>query len=68
MFYFKVVENNELVRIGTNSLCVPPETIEITETEYNTILAEIEAQREQEEPTTDPTIDSIISEVASNGY
>ena len=68
MFIFKVVENNELVRIGTNSLCVPPGTIEITETEYNTILAEFEAKWEAEKPDTDPVIDSIISEVANNGY
>ena len=68
MFYFKIIENNEVVQIGTHSLIVPDDTIEITEEEYNTLLAEFEAKWEAEKPDTDPVIDSIISEVASNGY
>ena len=42
--------------------------VEITEEEYDTLLAELEAKWEAEKPDTDPVIDSIISEVASNGY
>ena len=68
MFYYKIIENDEVVQIGTHSLIVPSNAVEITEEEYNTLLAEFEAKWEQEEPTTDPTIDSIIEEVASNGY
>ena len=68
MFYFKIIENNEVVQIGTHSLIVPDDTIEITEEEYNILLAEFEAKWEAEKPDTDPVIDSIISEVASNGY
>ena len=67
MFYYKIIENNEVVQIGTHSLVVPSNAIEITEEEYNTILAEFEAKWEAEKPDTDPVIDSIISEVASNG-
>ena len=68
MFYYKIIENDEVVQIGTHSLIVPSNAIEITEEEYNTILAEFEAKWEAEKPETDPVIDSIISEVASNGY
>ena len=68
MFYYKIIENDEVVQIGTHSLIVPSNTTEITEEEYNTILAEFEAKWEAEKPDTDPVIDSIISEVASNGY
>ena len=68
MFYYKIIENNEVVQIGTHSLIVPSNAIEITEEEYNTILAEFEAKWEADKPDTDPVIDSIISEVASNGY
>ena len=68
MFYYKKIENEEVIEIGTHSLIVPSNAIEITEKEYNTLLAEFEAKREAEKPDTDPVIDSIISEVASNGY
>lgn len=68
MFYYKKIENEEVIEIGTHSLIVPGGAIEITETEYNTLLAEFEAKWEHEEPATDPTIDSIIEEVAQNGY
>ena len=68
MFYYKKIENKEVIEIGTHSLIVPSSAIEITEEEYNTLLAEFEAKWEAEKPDTDPEIDSIISEVASNGY
>lgn len=68
MFYYKIIENEEVVQIGTHSVIVPSNAVEITEEEYNTILAEFEAKWEAEKPDTDPVIDSIISEVASNGY
>ena len=68
MFYYKKIENEKVIEIGTHSLIVPPGSIKITETEYNTLLAEFEAKWEAEKPDTDPVIDSIISEVASNGY
>ena len=68
MFYYKIIENDEVVQIGTHSLIVPSNAIEITEEEYNTLLAEFEAKWEAEKLETDPVIDSIISEVASNGY
>ena len=68
MFYYKKIENEEVIEIGSHSLIVPTGSIEITEEEYNTLLAELEAKWEAEKPDTDPVIDSIISEVASNGY
>lgn len=68
MFYYKIIENDEVVQIGTHSLIVPSNAVGITEEEYNTILAEFEAKWEAEKPDTDSEIDSIISEVASNGY
>ena len=68
MFYYKKIENEEIIEIGTHSLIVPSSAIEITEKEYNTLLAEFKAKWEAEKPDTDPVIDSIISEVASNGY
>ena len=64
MKYFKVLINNEVVYIGTDIYYGE----EITEEEYNTILAEFEAKWEAEKPDTDPVIDSIISEVANSGY
>ena len=68
MIYYKKIENGEVIEIGTHSLIVPSNAVEITESEYNTILAEFEAKWEAEKPDTDPVIESIISEVASNGY
>ena len=68
MFYYKKIENEEVIEIGTHSLIIPPGSIEITETEYNTLLAEFEAKWEAEKPDTDPVVDSIISEVANSGY
>lgn len=44
MFYYKKIENNEVTEIGTHSLIVPNYAIEITEEEYNTLLAEFEAK------------------------
>ena len=70
MFYYKKIENGEVIEIGTHSLIVPSNAIEITEEEYNTILAEFEAKWKQEAEENPPVteVDSIISEVASNGY
>lgn len=48
MFYYKIIENNEVVQIGTHSLIVPSNATEITKEEYNTLLAELEAKWEQE--------------------
>ena len=70
MFYYKKIENEEVIEIGTHSLIVPSNAIEITEEEYNTLLAEIEEKWKQEAEKNPPIteVDSIISEVASNGY
>lgn len=70
MFYYKKIENEEVIEIGTHSLIVPSNAIEITEEEYNTILAEFEAKWKQEAEENPPVteIDSIISEVANSGY
>lgn len=89
--YYKTIEDNILIAIGTSSAIVGNQ-IEITGEEYNNILSVIASKPEDtdtiiyklhadtleyvgydrpEEPIpieTDPTIDSIISEVASNGY
>ena len=48
MFYYKKIENEEVIEIGTHSLIVSPGSIEITESEYNTLLAEIEEKWKQE--------------------
>ena len=70
MFYYKKIENKEVIEIGTHSLIVPTGSIEITETEYNTLLAEFEEKWKQEAEENPPVteLDSIISEVANNGY
>lgn len=70
MFYYKKIENEEVIEIGTHSLIVPHGSIEITETEYNTLLAEFEEKAKQEAEKNPPVteVDRIISEVASNGY
>lgn len=70
MFYYKKIENEEVIEIGTQSLIVPSNAIEITEEEYNTLLAEFEAKWKQEAEENPPVteIDSIISEVSNNGY
>ena len=70
MFYYKKIENEKVIEIGTHSLITPNNTIEITEEEYNTLLAEFEAKWKQEEQENPPVteLDSIISEVASYGY
>ena len=70
MFYYKKTENEEVIEIGTHSLIVPTGSIEITETEYNTLLAEFEEKWKQEAEKNPPVteVDRIISEVASNGY
>ena len=70
MFYYKKIENEEVIEIGTHSLIVPSDTIEITEEEYNTLLAEFEAKWKQEAEENPPVteFDNIISEVANNGY
>ena len=48
MFYYKKIENEEVIEIGTHSLIIPSNAIEITEEEYNTILAEFEEKWKQE--------------------
>ena len=70
MIYYKKIENEKVIEIGTHSLIVPSNAIEITEEEYNTLLAEIEEKWKQEAEKNPPIteVDSIISEVASNGY
>ena len=70
MFYYKKIENKEVIEIGTHSLILPSNTIEITEEEYNTLLAEFEAKWKQEAEENPPVteLDSIISEVANSGY
>ena len=89
--YWKSIENNILVCVGTSSAIGENQT-EITSEEYNNILSIIQNKPEDtdttiyklnaetleyepydrpEEPViepTDPVVDSIISEVANNGY
>ena len=89
--YYKTIEENILIMVGTSSAIRENQT-EITSEEYNNILSVIQNKPEDtdtiiyklhadtleyvaydrpEEPTpteTDPVVDSIISEVASNGY
>ena len=48
MFYYKKIENGELIEIGTHSLILPSDAVEITEKEYNTLIAEIEEKWKQE--------------------
>lgn len=70
MFYYKKIENEKVIEIGTHSLILPSNTVEITEEEYNILLAEFEAKWKQEAEENPPVteVDSIISEVANNGY
>ena len=70
MFYYKKIENGELIEIGKHSLILPSDTVEITEEEYNILLAEIEEKWKQEAEENPPVteLDSIISEVANSGY
>ena len=48
MFYYKIIENDEVVQIGTHSLIVPSNATEITEEDYNTLFTEFEAKWKQE--------------------
>lgn len=70
MFYYKKIENEEVIEIGTHSLIVPTGSIEITEEEYDTLLAELEEKWKQESEKNPPVteVDRIISEVANSGY
>ena len=70
MFYYKKIENEKVIEIGTHSLIIPSDTIEITEEEYNTILTGFEEKWKQEAEENPPVteLDSIISEVANSGY
>lgn len=70
MFYYKKIENEEVIEIGTHSLILPSGAVEITEEEYNTILADWEEKSKQESEKNPPVteVDRIISEVASYGY
>ena len=55
MFYYKKIENEEVIEIGTHSLIVPSNTIEITEEEYNTLLTEFEEKAKQEAEQNAPS-------------
>ena len=75
MFYYKITENEEVVQIGTHSLIVPSNAVEITEEEYNTLLAEIEEKWKQEAGQNTPsnpygiddtTYNSIIDDYTSS--
>ena len=67
MAYYKFSDNETIIQIGYQDV-LPINSEEITEEEYNELLAEFVAKAEAAKPKTDPVIDSIISEVASNGY
>ena len=75
MFYYKKIENEEVIEIGTHSLIVPSNTIEITEEEYNTLLTEFEEKAkqgaEQNAPSNpygidDTTYNNIIDDYTSS--
>ena len=87
--YYKTIEDNILIAIGTSSVIGESQT-EISKEEYNNILSVINNapedtdtvvyklhadtleyvayDRPPEPEPTDPVIDSIIEEVANNGY
>jgi hypothetical protein len=64
--YFKVIENDAVAYIGKNIGI----GLEITEEEYLTIQAEIEATVIEPEPTytLDEAIESILDEVSEVSY
>ena len=66
MFYYKIIENDEVVQIGTHSLIVPSNAVEITEEEYNALLAELEAKWEQEAEQNAPENPYGISDETYN--
>ena len=70
MFYYKKIKDNEIIDIGSHSIGLPSNSIEITKEEHDTLLAEFEAKWKQEAEENPPVteIDSIISEVANSGY
>ena len=67
MFYYKKIENEEVIEIGTHSLIVPSNTVEITEEEYNTLLTEFERKAEEEAEANKPQNDyGILDETYNN--
>ena len=48
MFYYKKIKDNEIIDIGSHSIGLPSNSIEITKEEHDTLLAELEAKWEQE--------------------
>lgn len=70
MFYYKKIKDNEIIDIGSHSIGLPSNSIEITKEEHDTLLAEFEEKWKQEAEKNPPVteVDSIISEVANNGY
>ena len=57
MFYYKTFENNELVQLETRDeqiVNLPNNMVEITEEEYNLILAEIEKKWAEVERPENP--------------
>lgn len=66
MFYYKKIENEKVIEIGTHSLIIPSNAIEITESEYNTILAELEAKWKQEAEQNAPENPYGISDETYN--
>lgn len=66
MFYYKKIENEEVIEIGTHSLIVPSNAIEITEEEYNTLLTEFEEKAKQEAEQNAPKNPYGISDETYN--
>lgn len=68
MFYFKFIDENGKTQIGTNSVTVPTGHLEITETEYNALLAEFQEHQSkiedyvQKVTSGEITIDEVLDD------
>ena len=54
MFYYKRIENGEVVEVGIHSMIVPSYAEEISASEYAEILVEFERKAEEEREANKP--------------
>ena len=66
MSYFKIIENEELVQLGTSNSYIPTNAEEITGEEYAELLAEFERKVEEEAEANKPQNDYGVPDETYN--